>query len=60
MKNVREYHDLHLKNDVWLFVDVLNEFRNIRIECYILGPCHYFVSPGLSWNVMLKMADIEL
>ena len=48
MKNVREYHDLYLKNDVWLFVDVLNEFRNIRIECYILGPCHYFVSPGLS------------
>ena len=25
-----------------------------------LNPCHYFSSPGLSWDEMLKMTDIEL
>ena len=25
-----------------------------------LNPCHYFSSPGLSWDAMLKMTDIEL
>ena len=27
---------------------------------YDLDPCHYFSSPRLSWDVMLKMADIQL
>ena len=26
----------------------------------ILDPCHYFTSPGLSWDAMLKMTSIEL
>ena len=29
-------------------------------DCYGLDPCHYFSSPGLSWDAMLKMTDIEL
>ena len=27
---------------------------------YGLDPCHYFSSPGLSWDAMLKMTKIEL
>ena len=27
---------------------------------YGLDPCHYFSSPGLSWDAMLKMTNIEL
>ena len=27
---------------------------------YGLDPCHYFSSPGLSWDAMLKMAGIKL
>ena len=27
---------------------------------YGLHPCHYFSSPGLSWDAMLKMTDMEL
>ena len=27
---------------------------------WIRSPCHYFSSPGLSWDAMLKMTDIEL
>ena len=25
-----------------------------------LNPCHYFSSPGLSWDAMLKIIGIEL
>ena len=27
---------------------------------YALDPCHYFNTPGLSWDPVLKMTDIEL
>ena len=30
------------------------------LKYYGLDPCHYFNSPGLNWDVMLKMTDIEL
>ena len=26
---------------------------------YGLDPCHYFSSPGLSWDAILKMTEIE-
>ena len=35
-------------------------FRKTCLEYYKLDPCHYFTSPGLSWNAMLKMTDIKL
>ena len=30
------------------------------LECYGLDPCHYFSSPGLSWDATLKITKIEL
>ena len=27
---------------------------------YALDPCRYFSTPGLSWDPVLKMTDIEL
>ena len=30
------------------------------MKFYELDPCHYFSSPGLSWDAMLKMTEIEL
>ena len=32
----------------------------MRLKFYKLDPCHYFSSPGLSWDVMLKMNSVEL
>ena len=54
------YHDLYLKTDVLLLVDVFENFRKTCIQYYKLDPCHYFTSPGLSWDAMLKMTDIRL
>ena len=55
-----EYHDLYLKSDVLLLADVFENFRKTCIQYYKLDPCHYFTSPGLSWDAMLKMTDIKL
>ena len=58
--NMGEYHDLYLKSDILLLADVFESFRRTCSEYYKLDPCHYFTSPGLSWDAMLKMTDIKL
>ena len=30
------------------------------MKYYGLDPCHYFSSPGLTWDAMLKMTGIKL
>ena len=55
-----DYHDLYLKRDVLLLADVFEKFISTCLEYYGLDPCHYFNSPGLSWDAMLKMTEIEL
>ena len=54
------YHDLYLKSDILLLADVFENFRKTCLLYYKLDPCHYFTSPGLSWDAMLKMTDIQL
>ena len=60
LKNMGQYHDLYLKSDILLLTDVFENFRKTCLEYYDLDPCHYFTSPGLSWDAMLKMTDIKL
>ena len=60
LKNMGEYHDLYLKSDIILLADVFENFRKTCLEYYKLDPCHYFTSPGLSWDAMLKITDIKL
>ena len=60
LRNMGEYHDLYLKSDILLLADVFENFRRTCLEYYKLDPCHYFTSPGLSWDAMLKMTGIKL
>ena len=59
-KTMGDYHDYYLASDVLLLSDVFENFRKTCLEYYKLDPCHYFTSPGLSWDAMLKMTDIKL
>ena len=60
MKNMGDYHDHYLKKDVLLSVDVFEKFIATCLKFYGLDPCHYFSSPGLSWDAMLKMTGVKL
>ena len=60
MKNTSHYHDHYLKKDVLLLVGVYEMFINTCLKYYGLDPCHYFNSPGLIWDPMLKITDIQL
>ena len=60
LKNMGDYHNLYLGSDVLLLADVFENFRKTCLEYYKLDPCHYFTSPGLSWDAMLKMTNIKL
>ena len=55
-----DYHDLYIKTDVLLLADIFGKFISTCLEYYKLDPCHYFSSPGLSCDAILKMARIEL
>ena len=60
MKTIKDYHDLNLKSDALLLVDVLENFRNNSLKICGLCLSHYLSVPGLSWDTMLKMTQIEL
>ena len=60
MNTMNDYHDLYLKTDVFVLADVFEKFISTCLDYYGLDPCHYFSSPGLSWDAMLKMTGIEL
>ena len=49
-----------MKKDVLLLADIFEKFIDTSLKFYGLDPCHYFNSPGLSWDAMLKMTGVRL
>ena len=49
-----------MKKDVLLLADVFQKFIDTCLKFYKLDPCHYFSSPGLSWDAMLKITGVKL
>ena len=60
MKNMGDYHNHFLKKDVLSLDDGSEKFTSMCLKFYKLDPCHYFISCGLIWDVMLKMTEIKL
>ena len=60
MKNMGDYHDHYLKIDVLFLTDVFEKIIDTCLKLYGLDPCYYVSSPGLSWDAMLKMTDVNL
>ena len=47
-------------NNVLSLADVFEKFIDTCLRFYGLDPCHYFSSPGLSWDAMLKTTGVRL
>ena len=43
-----------------MLCDVFEKFISVCLKDYDLDPCHYYSSPGLSWDAILKMTGIKL
>ena len=60
LENLGDYHDLYVQSDTLLLTDVFNNFRDMCIKEYELGPAHFLSLPGLAWQACLKKTNIEL
>ena len=60
MKDLGDYHDSYFKKDLLQLVDVFEKFIVTCFKYYGLDPCHYFSSPGVSWDLLLKMIGVKL
>ena len=59
-KNFIDYAHLYMKTDVLLFSDFFENFRNQCLKAYELDPAHYYTTPCLSWDAMLKYTKVKL
>lgn len=53
-KTLGDYH-IYLQTNVALLEEVFEKFREVCLKQYGLDPAHYYTSPGLSWDALLKM-----
>ena len=60
IKYLGQYHNFYLKIDVLLLCNVFEKFISVCLSDYGLDPCHYFSSPGISWDAMLKLTGIQI
>ena len=60
IKYLGQYHNFHLKIDVLLLCYVFEKFISVCLSDYGLDPCHYFSSPGISWDAMFKLTGIQI
>ena len=63
IRNMGDYHHHYLKKTYyWLLLAVFEKFIDTYygLKYYGFDPCHYFSSPGLSWDATLKMTGIKL
>ena len=59
-KPLSNYHDLCVKKDAALLADVFENFRSLCQEQYGLDPAHYYTSPGLCRDALLKKTGVEV
>ena len=61
-KKFGDCHDIYLKLDVLLLADIFGNLRDLCLGYYKLDPVHYYGTPGIAWDVCLKMSKqtIEL
>ena len=60
IKNLGEYHNLYVKRNTLLLVDVFESIPRKCIEIYELDSTIFLSAPGLAWQACLNKTEIEL
>ena len=59
-QNLLNYTKIYLLSDVLILSDFFEAFRKVSLNIFKLDPAHYFTSPSLSWDAMLRITNIKL
>ena len=59
-KTMADYHDIYLQLGVLLLADFFEKFCKTFLVFYSLDPLHYYTTPGLAWDAVLRMSHIDL
>ena len=59
-ETIGDYHDVYLQLDVLLLADFFEKFGRTCLDFYKLDHLHYFTTPGLAWDVALRMSRVDL
>ena len=54
IKNLGEYHDLHVESEKLFLANVFENSRNIFLEIYELYRAKYLSATGIAWQASLK------
>ena len=60
IQNLLHYTVVYMQTDIMHLADIFETFRDTCLRNYNLDPCHFYTSPGLSWNAMLYSTKIQL
>ena len=61
IKNLGEYHDLHLKSDTLILADNLKTSEKCALKIMeIMDPAKFLSAPRLAWQLALKKTKVEL
>ena len=60
IKHSSKYHDLYLRSDTLLLVDVFENFRKMYLKIYQLDPAKCLLCSGLAWKAALKKTEVKL
>ena len=50
---------MYVESDTSLFDDVFENYRNMCIEIYELGPAKFISAPGLAWQATFKKIKVK-
>ena len=60
IKKLDEYHDLYLKSDTLLLVDIFGNFRKMCFRIYQLDPAKCLSARGLACQAALTKTEVKL
>ena len=60
IKYLDEYNDFYLKSDTLPLAGIFENFREMCLKIYCLGPAKFLSATGFAWQAALKTTEVKL